>query len=209
MADRPCPPRLDAAVACGSSGSGPRVRPRATPVAMSAVAAARTARVRAGGQRAGGGRTSVRARDRRRPRPGHACRTPAVGTMVVPGAADGQSADRSLVMTPPRFLKAGPAGGRLRRPSSRRQRPDGRREAGSPGRILVAHRKAGNPQRDSGEVWAGSTLRDLRHQPATLPATHALLCQPAGGPGRRGSPATASCSLRRASWMLASMSPER
>ena len=34
-------------------------------------------------------------------------------------------------------------------------------------------------------------------------------CQPAGWPGRRGSRATASCSLRRACWMLASMSPER
>jgi pimeloyl-ACP methyl ester carboxylesterase len=34
-------------------------------------------------------------------------------------------------------------------------------------------------------------------------------CQPPGWEGRRGSPATASCSLRRACWMLASSSPER
>jgi hypothetical protein len=41
-------------------------------------------------------------------------------------AADGQSADPSLQL-PLLFLKAGPAGGRLRRPSSRRQRRDGNR----------------------------------------------------------------------------------
>jgi hypothetical protein len=83
---------------------------------MSAVAAARTTRVRAGGRRAGGGRTS---------RPGQrspqtpACqagRTPAVWTAVVPEAADGQSTDGSgSLQPPPPFVKAGPAGGRLRR----------------------------------------------------------------------------------------------
>jgi hypothetical protein len=55
-------------------------------------------------------------------------RTPAVRTAVVPEAADGQSADRSgSLQLPLLFLKAGPAGGRLRRPSSRRQRHDGHR----------------------------------------------------------------------------------
>jgi hypothetical protein len=50
-----------------------------------------------------------------------------------PQAADGQSADGSgSLQLPLRFLKAGPAGGRLRRPSSRRQRHDGHRGAGLP-----------------------------------------------------------------------------
>src|SRR5215218_8736428 len=40
-------------------------------------------------------------------------------TAIVPQAADGQSADRSgSLQLPLPFLKAGPAGGRLRRPSS-------------------------------------------------------------------------------------------
>jgi hypothetical protein len=43
-----------------------------------------------------------------------------------PEAADGQSADRSGSLQPSlHFLKVGPAGGHLRRPSSRRQRRDG------------------------------------------------------------------------------------
>jgi hypothetical protein len=48
------------------------------------------------------------------------------GWSAVPEAAQGQSADRSgSLQLPLLFLKAGPAGGRLRRPSSRRQRRDG------------------------------------------------------------------------------------
>jgi hypothetical protein len=44
---------------------------------------------------------------------------------------DGQSGDRSgSLQLSLLFLKAGPAGGRLRRPSSRRQRHDGRRGTG-------------------------------------------------------------------------------
>src|SRR5215217_6562603 len=47
-----------------------------------------------------------------------------------PQAADGQSADRSgSLQLPLPFLKAGPAGGRLRRPSSRRQPQYGEGEA--------------------------------------------------------------------------------
>jgi hypothetical protein len=81
-----------------------RVRPRRTS-AMSAVAAPRTTGVHAGGRRAVGGRTPVRAQDRRRHQdghrhqPGHVCRTPAVRRAVVPEAADGQSADRSQLVT--------------------------------------------------------------------------------------------------------------
>ena len=57
--------------------------------------------------------------------PGHVRRTPAVRRAVVPEAADGQSADGpGSLQLPLLFLKAGPAGGRLRRPSSRRQHPD-------------------------------------------------------------------------------------
>jgi hypothetical protein len=61
------------------------------------------------------------ASDRRRHRhghrhqPGHLCRTPGVRRAVVPEAADGQSADRSdPIQLPLPFLRAGPAGGRLR-----------------------------------------------------------------------------------------------
>jgi hypothetical protein len=108
-----------------SSGSGP-VSGRA-PHELPCPRGCRKAptRVRAGGRRAGGGRTTVRAADRRRRQhghqhqPGHLCRTPAVRTAVVPEAADGQSADGSgSLQLPLLFLKAGPAGGRLRRPSS-------------------------------------------------------------------------------------------
>jgi hypothetical protein len=50
---------------------------------------------------------------------GHVCWTQPVRTALVPEAADGQSADRSgSLQVPLLFLKAGPAGGRLRRPSS-------------------------------------------------------------------------------------------
>ena len=67
-------------------------------VAMSAVAAARTTPCPrwwpACGRRPDI-RPGHRSPDRRRRRPGHACRTPAVRTAVVPEAADGQSADRS------------------------------------------------------------------------------------------------------------------
>jgi hypothetical protein len=102
-----------------------RVRLCAARVGRSAVAAARATGVHAGGRRAVvGGRTPVRAADRRRHRHGHVCRTPAVRTpavrrAAVPEGADGQSADGSGSLQLP-FLtfKAGPAGGRLRRPSS-------------------------------------------------------------------------------------------
>jgi hypothetical protein len=58
-----------------------------------------------------------------RHQPGHLCRIPAVRTAAVPEAADGQSADGSgSLQLPLLFFKAGPAGGRLRRPPSRRQR---------------------------------------------------------------------------------------
>jgi hypothetical protein len=61
---------------------------------------------------------------------GHVCRTQPVRTVVIPEAADGQSADRSLITTSSTLLKAGPEGGRLRRPSSRRQRRGGHRGTG-------------------------------------------------------------------------------
>jgi hypothetical protein len=84
---------------------------------MSAVATTRTTRVRADGRRAGRGPTPVRGRDPRRHRPGHACRTPAVRTVVVPEAADGQSAHHpGSVQLPLLCLRASPAGG-LRPPS--------------------------------------------------------------------------------------------
>jgi hypothetical protein len=57
---------------------------------------------------------------------------------LTPRAADGQSAGSShasgsgLVTTSSTLLKAGPAGGRLRRPFSRRQRHDGHRQLDSP-----------------------------------------------------------------------------
>jgi hypothetical protein len=91
---RPCPARLDAAVACGSSGSGPvsgraphqlpcpRWLPQGPPVSA----------LVAGVREAAG---PVLARDHRRHRPGHVCRTPSVRTAVVPEAADGQSAGGS------------------------------------------------------------------------------------------------------------------
>jgi hypothetical protein len=86
--------------------------------------------VYADGRRAVGGRTPVRARDRRRHRPGHACRTLAVRTAVVPEAADGQSADGSPLMVPARYnflycssrpaLRAAASGGRPRAGSAHR-----------------------------------------------------------------------------------------
>ena len=57
-------------------------------------------------------------------------------------------------------LKAGPAGGRLRRPSSRRQPHDGHRGTGSPCRIVLSPWRCGRPRRsDCDEVWAASNLR--------------------------------------------------
>jgi hypothetical protein len=80
---------------------------------------------------------SDRRRHRHGPRhqPGHVCRTPAVRRAVVPKAADGQSADRSLQLSP---LSSRPAlrAGRLRRPSSRRQRHGAHRRDG-----LTAHNR--------------------------------------------------------------------
>jgi hypothetical protein len=100
-----------------------RVRLCAARVGRSAVAAARATGVHAGGRRAVvGGRTPVRAADRRRHRHGHVCRTPAVRRAAVPEAADGQSADGSgSLQLPLLFLKAGLSGG-LRPPSGRQRR---------------------------------------------------------------------------------------
>jgi hypothetical protein len=99
----PYSPHLEAAMACGSSGPGHRVRPRAARVAMSAGLPHGPPRVRSGGRHPVVGRTLPSgAADRRghqhgyRPQPGHVCRTPSVRTAVIPEAADGQSADRSL-----------------------------------------------------------------------------------------------------------------
>jgi hypothetical protein len=82
-------------------------------------------RVHAGGRRAVGGLApsgacrSPRHRYGHQHQPGRLCRIPAVRRAVVPEAADGQSADGSgSLPPPPLFLKAGPAGGRLQRPSS-------------------------------------------------------------------------------------------
>jgi hypothetical protein len=81
----------------------------------------------------GGGRPPVQGSDGRGHQHGHrvqpvrVCRTLAVQAATVPEAADGQSAGCSLLRTAARsnspqlpllFLKAGRAGGRLRRPSS-------------------------------------------------------------------------------------------
>jgi hypothetical protein len=110
------------ALACSSRGSGQRVRPRAARVAMSAVATAWT--------------TTWWPTCGRRPdiclggRPPRTLAWPPAPawpgvpdtsrpTAAVPEAADGQSVDGSGSVQPsPPFLKAGPAGGRLRRPSS-------------------------------------------------------------------------------------------
>jgi len=63
--------------------------------------------------------TAADTRDGYQHQPGHRRRTPAIRGVVVREAADGQSADRSgSLQLPLPFLKAGPAGGRLRRPSS-------------------------------------------------------------------------------------------
>jgi hypothetical protein len=110
----PYSPHLEAAMACGSSGPGHRVRPRAARVAMSAGLPNGPPRVRSGGRHPVVGRTLPSgAADRRghqhgyRPQPGHVCRTPSVRTAVIPEAADGQSADHSdSLQRPLLFLKA-------------------------------------------------------------------------------------------------------
>ena len=116
---------LEAAVACGSSGSGPASGRAPHELPCPRWLPQGPLRVHAGGRRAVGGRTPVRASDRRghrhghRHQPGHVCRTPAVRTAVVPEAADGQSADRSgSLQLPLLFLKAG-----LRAAASGRPRP--------------------------------------------------------------------------------------
>jgi hypothetical protein len=82
-----CSPHLAAAVTCGSSGLGHRVRQRVRRVAVSAGLPQGPPRVHTGGRRAGGGRTPVRAAARRghqhgyRHSPGHVCRTPASGRL--------------------------------------------------------------------------------------------------------------------------------
>jgi hypothetical protein len=87
---------------------------------------------------------------------GHVCRTPAVRRAVaraaVPEAADGQSADRSgSLQLPPLLLKAGPAGGRLRRPSS----------AGSGGKLTLGGvREAFYRRAPAFAITEGLWLRD-------------------------------------------------
>jgi hypothetical protein len=91
---RPCPARRPELHGCGlrEQRSGPGRGRRPARGGRSAVAAARTTGVRAGGRRAIGGRT------------------PAVRTAVVPEAADGQSVDRSgSLQLPLRFLEDGSA----------------------------------------------------------------------------------------------------
>jgi hypothetical protein len=94
-------------------------------------------------------------------------------------------------------------------------RPPAATHRSSGNRLSLPHRGSppiGRATRsgDSGAVWAGSNspgrtgASQLRRQLPTRAS-----CQPAGRPGRRESPATASCSLRRACWMLASISSER
>ena len=142
---RPCAPCVDVSVACGSSGLEHRVRPRTARLAMSTVATERAItcpcwRLASGSRPdTSSGRQAAAVRAWRRQQPGHAGRTPSghrpdtvhpdtsIRTAVVPEAADGQSADRlarySVLCSP----QAGPAGGGLRRPSSRRPRHDGHR----------------------------------------------------------------------------------
>jgi hypothetical protein len=133
---RPWSPGLAAAVACGSGGSG-RVSgraPRSLPCPRRLPQGPR--RGRAGGRRMVGGRTPVRG-----------VRSPRTSAwpQTSPSACAGHqpSGRRSFrkqrtvnpLTVPARYnflytLKAGPAGGRLRRPSSRRQRHDGNRGTG-------------------------------------------------------------------------------
>jgi hypothetical protein len=133
---RPYPPHLYEALACGSSGPEHRVRP----------CTARVARPRSR-PACGGGRTSVRAADRCGNQTGHVCRTPSGRTAVVPEAADGQSADRSGLVTTSSTLPQGrPCG----RPSAaavlgwqRHDRTRGRRPR--PPRLVIAGREARAP----------------------------------------------------------------
>jgi hypothetical protein len=85
---------------------------------MSAGRPQRPLRVHTGGRWANVGRTSVRSvRSPRTPachrrQRGHVCRTQPVRTVVIPEAADGQSADRAgSLQLPLLLLKAGPAAG--------------------------------------------------------------------------------------------------
>ena len=85
---------------------------------MSAGRPQRPLRVHTGGRWANVGRTSVRSvRSPRTPachrrQRGHVCRTQPVRTVVIPEAADGQSADRAgSLRLPLLLLKAGPAAG--------------------------------------------------------------------------------------------------
>jgi hypothetical protein len=137
---RPCSPHVEAAVACGNSGPGHRVRLRAARVAMAAVLPQGPPCVRAGGRRPVVGRTSVRG-----VRPPQTPAWPRVPDTSRPDGGRSGSGGRSirrpvrLVTTSStllRFLKAGPAGARLRRPSSRRQRYDGHRGSG----LALPHR---------------------------------------------------------------------
>ena len=129
---------LGAAVACGSSGPGPRPAAGHTSRHLGgATARPRPVSALVADVRVADGHLSL-ASDRRRHQHGHrhslatcAGHQPS-GRALAPEAADGQSADRSAGTTSSTLLKAGPAGGRLRRPSSRRQRPDGHRGTVSP-----------------------------------------------------------------------------
>jgi hypothetical protein len=129
---RPCPPRLNAAVACGSRDPAPRPAARRTSCHVRGGSAGTTTCPRwwpACGRRPDTcpGGSLPRTPAWHRHEPGQVCRTtavrtPAVRTAVVPEAADGQAADRSCSLQPPLpFLKAGPAA---------RQRHDGHRGTG-------------------------------------------------------------------------------
>jgi hypothetical protein len=122
----PCRADTDHAhLAWGGRGlrcSGPGPRPACRTSCMSMVAAPRTSRVRAGRRRAGGDRTFVRTADRPRPSMTVDTSRPHVPDTRRPdgghSGSGGRSIRRSLVTTFSTLLKAGPAGGRLRRPSS-------------------------------------------------------------------------------------------
>jgi hypothetical protein len=116
---RSCSPALDAALVC--SGSVPDTAVGRVPDAWSVavvIAALTTTCPLVVRVRLSPGHLSGASDHRHRHQLGKECRTAAVRTEL-PEAADGQSADRSgPLQLPLLFLKAGPAGGRLRRPSS-------------------------------------------------------------------------------------------